>query len=119
MNVDVVEEEGSALILRAEGRITSTNAEMFEFYVRRAVAGSDRDVIVDGSEVTFLGSAGLRTFLRLWKLLNRQERCLHICALKAHIREVFRIIGFDRIIPIQEDRDSAIVAVEGRERSRR
>ena len=118
MNVEVVGLEGSVLLLTVRGRITSLTADLFEYYVRRAVAGSDRDVIIDASDVTFLGSAGLRTFLRLWRLLHKKERSLHVCALKPHIRQVFKIIGFDRIIPIQEDRVAAMVAVEARTRSR-
>ena len=114
MMVDVVTSNGPALLLQARGRINVLSADLFELEVRRAFRDTDRDVIVDASEVTYLSSAGLRAFLRLWQELKRKNRALHVCSLKPYIRQVFEMIGFDQIIPIDTDVAAAMAAVESR-----
>ena len=117
MSVDVVPFNGPVLLLQARGRINVLTADLFEVQVRRAVASSDRDVIIDASQVTYLSSAGLRVFLQLWQELSREDRALHVCALKPYIRQVFEIVGFDQIITIQPDTVAAMAAVERRMQS--
>ena len=116
MMIHVVASDGPVLLLQARGRINVLSADLFELEVRRALANGDRHVVVDASEVTYVSSAGLRAFLRLWQHLKRRKRSLHVCALKPYIRQVFEMIGFDQIIPIEADVATAIAAVEGASR---
>jgi len=113
MKVDIVEYSGPALLLRAQGRINILTCDLFEAYVLTASGGSDRDVIIDGSDVTYLSSAGLRAFLRVWQDLNKVNRNLHVCSLKPYIQEVFHIIGFDKLIPIHPDIAGALDDIQG------
>ena len=112
--VDVVASNGPVLLLQARGRINVLSADLFELEVRRALADGDRDVIVDASEVTYISSAGLRAFLRLWLHLKSEKRSLHVCSLKPYIRQVFEMIGFDQVIPIDADVAAAMAAVVSR-----
>ena len=116
MIIDVVASEGPTLLLQARGRINILTADLFESEVRRALAGKDRDVIIDASEITYLSSAGLRAFLRLWQDLQKKDRSIHLCSLKPYIREVFELIGFDQIIPIEKDVPAALAALKSRSR---
>ena len=117
MSVDIVPFNGPVLLLQARGRINVLTADLFEVHVRRAAASSDRDVIIDASEVSYLSTAGLRAFLRLWQALKKEDRNLHVCALRPYIQEVFQIIGFDQLIPIHPDIAAGLAAVEGRTES--
>lgn len=113
MKVDVVDSNGPALLLRAEGRINILTADLFEACVLTAAGGTGPDLIIDGSDVTYVSSAGLRAFLRVWRNLNKVNRGLHVCALKPYIQEVFHIIGFDKLIPIHADIAAALDAIQG------
>ena len=114
MMVDVVESEGHVLLLEARGRINVLSADLFEFEFRRAVVGNNLDVVLDASEVDYISSAGLRAFLRLWQELKKMGRSLYVCSLRPYIRQVFKMIGFDQIIPIEADVAAAVAAVESR-----
>ena len=116
MVIDVVESDGPVLLLQARGRINVLSADLFEFEVRRLLAGNARDVIVDASEVTYLSSAGLRAFLRLWQELKRKNRSFQVCSVRPYIRQVFKMIGFDQIIPIEKDVATALAAVQSQSR---
>ena len=112
--LEVVEIKGPALLIQARGRINSRTALAFEIAAKRAFAGTNQAVIIDASQVTYLCTDGLRAFLRLWQQLRKENRTLHVCSLKPHIQQVFKIIGFDRFIPIESDSVAALAAVEGR-----
>ena len=112
MKIEVAEFEGPALLLHAEGRISILTADDFHDEILKIIARSKHDVIIDTSDVTYLSTAGLRAFLILSRRLAMANRRLHICNLKPYILEVFQIIGFDKVIPIHPDLDSALVAVQ-------
>ena len=110
--VDVLEDRGRTLLLRARGRINVLSANMFEADTLRAAARTESDVVVEASDVTYVSSAGLRAFLRISRELGRNRRNLHVCSLKPYIRQIFAMVGFDRVIPIHADLDSAMDAAQ-------
>ena len=110
--VDVLESRGSTLLLRARGRINVLSANIFEADALRAAARTESDVVVEASDVTYVSSAGLRAFLRISRTLGRNQRKLHLCSLKPHIEQIFEMIGFNRVIPIHTDLDSAMDAAQ-------
>ena len=114
MMIDVVEFDGPALVLQAKGRINVLTADVFEVDALRVISDADYDVVIDASEIVYLSTAGLRVFLLLSQELSDIGRSLYICGLLPHIYKVFEIIGFDRVIPIHPDVDSALAAIEGR-----
>ena len=117
MMIDVAEFDGPALMLRARGRINVLTADLFEFDALQAVARSDHDVIMDASDVSYVSTAGLRVFLLLSRELNDRGRSFHVFGLLPHIHRVFEIIGFDRVIPLHPNVDSALAAIEGKAQS--
>lgn len=114
MKIKVVEFEGPALVLQAEGRINVLTADGFHGDTMRAISDSPHDVIIDATDVTYLSTAGLRAFLLVSRRLAASSRSLHICNLKPYILDVFQVIGFDNVIPIYPDIDSAIDAIQSK-----
>ena len=111
MDIRVVEErEGDVLVLLPVGRVDSSNAHLFEALVMQRIGEGERQVIVDFSRLDFISSAGLRVLLLAAKALEGDARTFVVCAMQQHIREVFRINGFDRIIPMEESRAAAVAA---------
>ena len=111
--IRVAEFDGPVLLLRAEGRINALSADDFYDEVFTAADETDHTVIIiDAGDVTYISSAGLRAFLHVWLDMKTEKRSFHICNLKPHIREVFNIIGFHKIIPLHPDVEAAMEAVE-------
>ena len=101
------------LLLRAEGRINALRADNFYAQALMAIATSDHDVIMDSAEIVYISSAGLRAVLHISRALQAEKRSLHICSLRPHIEETFKIIGFHKIVPLHPDIESAMAAVRG------
>lgn len=112
MMVEFVGFRGPACLLQASGRVNVLNADVFEAHAMSAMAGTDCDVIIDASRVTYLSTSGLRVFLHVWQELQKKNRNLYVCSLPPYIRYVFELIGFDKLIPLQADIDAALAASE-------
>ena len=105
-----IERNDGILIAMAEGRVDGANAQEFQGALTDAIEPSDRAVILDLGEITYISSAGLRVILLTARALRRQDAELAVCSLSASIREVFEISGFDKIIPVRDSRTEAIAS---------
>ena len=111
MDIEVAEERtDETLILLPVGRLDSANARAFESIVMQHIAGGEQRLIIDFGRLNFISSSGMRVLLIAAKKLQASSGTIVLCDMKAHIREVFSISGFDRIIPIKDSRDSALAA---------
>ena len=111
MDIEVAEERNDdVLVLLPVGRLDSGNARSFESVVMQRISGGEQRLIVDFSRLDFISSSGLRVLLIAAKALKAGAGTLVLCSMKAHIEDVFRISGFDRIIPIKASREAALEA---------
>ena len=112
MNIEVGKEQhDDVLVLSPVDRLDSANARAFEGIVLECIDGGENRVIVDFSRLNFISSSGMRVLLIAAKQLHAKQGKLALCAMPEHIHEVFRISGFDRIIPIRDSRSSALAVV--------
>ena len=110
MNVES-RREGTSLVLKADGRVDGTNASEFQDAMKSEINESDRAVVLDLEDLTYISSAGLRVVLLIAKDLQRQGAKMAACSLTGPVKEVFVISGFDKIIPIHDTQDAAIGAL--------
>ena len=69
-------------------------------------------LIVDMSEVSYVNSGGLRCLLTAWRKANDQEGRIVLCSLSDRVKDVFEIVGFDKVFEIYETRSMALQALE-------
>lgn len=100
------------LSLEVTGRIGGSSAAAFEEAMRNAIAETGRAVIVDCRELAYISSAGLRVILIAAKSAKARGAGLALCGLSEPIHEVFRISGFDRIVPIHDTSANARAALD-------
>ena len=105
------ERDGGTLIARANGRIDSANSREFHSSLEEVVADDDRAVVLDFEDVSYISSAGMRVMLLTAKSLQRDGVKFALCSMNDMIREVFKISGFDKIIPIHGSQSEALTAV--------
>ena len=105
------EREGGAVIARANGRIDSSNSREFHSGLEAAVADEDSAVVLSFEDVSYISSAGMRVILLTAKSLQSSGTKFVLCSMDEPIREVFKISGFDKIIPIHGSQSEALTAV--------
>ncbi len=104
------EVKGRALIANIGERIDGSNALDFQNALTELISDNERDVILDFENLKYISSAGLRVILMTAKAVQRQNAQLMVCSLSESVREVFKISGFDRIIPVADSQEDAIAA---------
>ena len=107
------EREDGTLVAMVEDRVDGTNAGEFQQALEAVISESDRIVILDCEQLSYISSAGLRVVLLTARALQRQNSKFAVCSLSEQIREVFEISGFDKIIPVHSTRSDALGALGG------
>ncbi len=98
----IAERHDDVLSISVKGRLDWSNSDAFKAAVKDTVEETDRAVIMDFAELDFIGSAGLRVVLLAAKSLFERDAKLLLCSLSDPVRDVFRVTGFERLLPIHE-----------------
>ena len=102
---------GGALVVSVEGRVDGANARKFQKAVETVIEDSDRAVVLDMENLSYISSAGLRSILLIAKGLQKRDSRFAVCSLQNAISEVFRIVGFDKIVTIHSSQEDAVSAL--------
>jgi len=78
------------------GRLDAAHADR----LREALAGVRASTVVDFGALEYISSAGLGVLLGVQKRLSETGHQLTLTKLNHHIREIFRIAGFDNVFEI-------------------
>jgi anti-anti-sigma factor len=102
--------DGEVVVLEVEGRLDASTAAGFEQQVLGLISSGTKRLVIDGSKMAYISSAGLRVFLMAAKRLTPPQGRFTVGALQAPVREVFDIAGFTSVLSIHDDRAAAITA---------
>ena len=87
------------MIIKPIGKIDVTNAIEFEKEVHAEIDNITY-LTLDLSEVNYISSMGLRAFLSFQKKLNSKDKMI-ITNVKPEVLEIFKMVGFDRVLNIK------------------
>jgi anti-sigma B factor antagonist len=104
------EKVGDATILVPVNRVDSATSKAFEAKVVAVVNSGAAKIVVDFGDLEYISSAGLRVVL-VGAKMTRAPRKFVLCSMKPHIREIFDVSGFAKILSIFPDRDAALGAL--------
>lgn len=102
-----VQEKDNYMLISLEGRIDSSVAKEFESEMLECVQKECTNILIEGQNLDYISSAGLRVFLIVAKLLKQKQGKLALFSLKSHIKEVFDVSGFSTLLPIFNSYDEA------------
>lgn len=91
-------------------RVDSATAKAFEAKVMAVVNSGAPRILIDFAEMDYISSAGLRVVL-VGAKMTRAPRRFALCGMKPHIREIFDVSGFAKILQIHPDRAAAVAAM--------
>jgi anti-anti-sigma factor len=105
------ERDGVTLIAKTGGRVDGTNATEFQDALKNAITNEDKAVILNFEDLSYISSAGLRVILLTAKDMRTANVKFAVCSLSQSVRDVFTISGFDQIIDIHDNQQTAVTAV--------
>lgn len=98
--------EDGATLLSLSGRLDSMTAPEFEQAIPRLFADAPSVVLMDMSQLDYISSAGLRVVLIAAKTAAQAQARLSLFGLQQHVREVFEISGFLKVLDVRADLSS-------------
>ncbi len=87
-------EDGTVVM---EGRLDAAQEEK----ARVVLDSLDETTVLDCKDLSYIASAGLGILLRAQKKLQANGKTLRIIGLSPHLREIFKMVSFDRIFQIE------------------
>ncbi len=102
------QKQGDVLIATVHGQVDSATAPTFEAKLLALIDRGERRLVVDGSMLSYLNSAGLKVFLVAAKKLEPLGGKMALCALAPNVLMIFEMIGFTKIMTIVPSREEAL-----------
>jgi len=89
---------GKGALLRFKGELDASSSVYADNALEEAIAASSGFVLIECSELTYISSAGLGVLLAAFQACNLKEMDLVMVNMPPKIRNVFEILGLDRLI---------------------
>lgn len=106
MQMSKADQGGYQVITVNEPRIDAAVAIVFKDQMRQLTDGSEAEVLLDLSNVTFIDSSGLGAIVAAMKQLGK-TRHLHLACLMPNVDKVFRLTRMDTVFTIHASVDAA------------
>lgn len=105
-----VENQAGLQVMRLKGRLDSMDAPTLEAQFKGMLAAGSQKVIVECSELRYVGSIGLGIFISSGKALAAQGGKLSFAGLTEHVRSVFEMVGFYSLFAVFPTLEEALSA---------
>lgn len=103
------------LVAKPVGRIYSSDYLDWQTELESGIRPDDRKLVVDFTDVPYIGSAGLRVLLMIARRFSGDGNAFAVCQLRRPISKVLRATGFDGILAVYDSADAAVAAIAGEE----
>ena len=117
LKVGISREDGekSVTVMRLKGSLDANTQGDLESKAKEVIDSGAQYLLLDMSEVDYLGSAGMRAIHAITNLLSPEDPGLRSANLKIlnpspAAAKVFKTLGFDSFIDVHESIDEAIAA---------
>jgi len=97
-------------VLSPRGRIDHQTSDEFREALMSRIEGPEgaMPLVVSFAGVDYINSEGLRVLLFVSQRLAKMKGTLVLCEMKEHIREIFKISGFDKALPVTDTEADAL-----------
>lgn len=100
-SMKITVENTPEMTISLSGQLDTLSAMDFEKVVQKALLDERKHIILNGEELTYISSAGLRLLLTLQKGMKNKEGTLRLRNIRQEIMEIFHITGFSSILTIE------------------
>lgn len=103
------ERQGKATVLTITGRVDSATAPAFDAELTKLIA-SDKYVVINFKEVTFLSSAGVRAIIQSLKTAKKARGEVKLAEVPDHTEEILNTVGILEIVKAYPTVDGAVAS---------
>ena len=94
-------ENGKETVINLSGQLDTLTSVDLEKEIAPILQGETQTVVLDGAELTYISSAGLRLLLTLQKRMKNKGGSFRLKNIQNEIMEILNITGFSHILTIE------------------
>lgn len=107
--MDIISERvDGVLVLTPEGRLDAYGALKLDETLDNLIHDEDSSVVFNMDEVSYLSSGGIRSFLRVERMMRDRGGQIMLCNLNPYPLEVLKMAGFDQIFSLYPTMDAVM-----------
>jgi len=101
-------------IIAVKGELDMATAPALEAVISGCLADAHGTILVNLTDCDFMDSTGIALIVRTWQMARSDgDRTVAVCCAKAQVERVLQISGVDSTIPLYENLDAAMLALNG------
>lgn len=97
-------DQGDHYLIELIGDLDIYNNKKFKEKLADIYDDLDKDIIVDCTDLEYIDSTGLGSFISLLKLTRDEDKTITVKNLKKNIKKVFKITDMDKLFNIEDDK---------------
>lgn len=101
----------SYTLIRLNGEVDASNSVELDQAIQEVLANGTNKILVDGSTLDYISSAGLGVFMSYLEDFQDNEIAFVIFGLSEKVRNVFHILGLDQLITIETGKQEALARI--------
>ncbi len=94
-----------------QGRLDAVTVPAFETVLEDHLSAGRVRLVIDLSAVNYISSSGLRALISVRRQAQARDGDAVLCGLNPRVREVFEMIGFDKLFRVFDQADEAAAAL--------
>ena len=106
MELEVIKKEKFS-ILKLSGDVDLYSSPQVRKKILSLITKSNKNLLVDLAEVTYMDSSGVATLVEALQLTNKNSGTLRLYSLRDAIKDVFELSRLDKVFNIYENEDQA------------
>lgn len=97
-------DQGDHYLIELIGDLDIYNNKKFKEKLADIYDDLDKDIVVDCTDLEYIDSTGLGSFISLLKLTRDEDKTITVKNLKKNIKKVFKITDMDKLFNIEDDK---------------
>ncbi len=106
MELEVIKKEKFS-ILKLSGDVDLYSSPQVRKKILSLITKSNKNLLVDLAEVTYMDSSGVATLVEALQLTNKNSGTLKLYSLRDAIKDVFELSRLDKVFNIYENEEQA------------
>ncbi len=110
--MNILDSDHNVRVLAPSGRLDAAGARPLDSELQTQLSQGRTRLVVDLSDTRYISSNGLRVMLHARKDAEQQGGALKLCGLSPRLKEIFEMVGFDKVFEIYPTRQDAVKSFE-------
>lgn len=97
----------NTFLVTISGRLDQALIPQLEDTLNELLDEGTINLLVDLSQTTYINSGGLRCLVSAWRRARATEGTIRLCGLSPRLKDIFSMVGFDKVFEIDPDCERA------------